>query len=238
MIRTPFFALSASAVLAAAIATVPASLMAQAPAADTSPQSAANTASADVLSLINEGREGVWACSSCHGADGAGSASVPRLAGLPEAYLARQLRDYRDGLRTNENMQFVAKHLSDAEIASLAAQYSRLASPSNAAATLGGDVERGRELAMYGDWKQDIPPCFSCHGSSAFGVAPHFPGLAAQPADYTYAQLAAWVQGRRSNSSLDLMEAIANRMSPADMKAVADYLATLAPAPVTSSTEQ
>lgn len=46
--------------------------------------------------LSQNGREGVTACVSCHGAQGEGNAATgfPRLAGLHPAYLARQLRDF------------------------------------------------------------------------------------------------------------------------------------------------
>ena len=46
--------------------------------------------------LAQNGREGLPACISCHGAHGEGNpaAGFPRLAGLHPAYLARQLADY------------------------------------------------------------------------------------------------------------------------------------------------
>lgn len=46
--------------------------------------------------LAQNGRDGVTACSACHGAKGEGNAAAgfPRLAGLHPAYIARQLRDF------------------------------------------------------------------------------------------------------------------------------------------------
>lgn len=46
--------------------------------------------------LATQGREGVTACSACHGAAGEGNpaAGFPRLAGLHPAYIQRQLEDY------------------------------------------------------------------------------------------------------------------------------------------------
>jgi thiosulfate dehydrogenase len=45
--------------------------------------------------------KGVAPCMACHGPDGAGMAAAgyPRIAGLDAAYLAKQLRDFRDGKR-------------------------------------------------------------------------------------------------------------------------------------------
>jgi cytochrome c553 len=46
--------------------------------------------------LARQGRAGVPACISCHGANGEGmaAAGIPRLAGLDAGYLAKQLQDF------------------------------------------------------------------------------------------------------------------------------------------------
>lgn len=68
----------------------------------------------------------VPACSGCHSPTGMGNApaAYPRLSGQHTAYIAKQLRDFRAGNRTNDGdamvMRGVAKHLSDAEIDALA----------------------------------------------------------------------------------------------------------------------
>ncbi len=66
------------------------------------------------------------ACKGCHGADGLGIGNFPPLAGMDADYLATQLRDYRSGARQNPMMNTIAKSLSDAEIAELAAFYASL----------------------------------------------------------------------------------------------------------------
>lgn len=64
------------------------------------------------------------ACAVCHGANGISTQpDAPNLAGQPEAYLAAQLRAYRDGTRRHEVMSLMAKNLSDADIADLAAHF-------------------------------------------------------------------------------------------------------------------
>ena len=47
----------------------------------------------------------------------------PHLAGQKAEYLVVALEAYRDGSRPNENMNVVAKMLSDEDIADLAAYY-------------------------------------------------------------------------------------------------------------------
>lgn len=61
------------------------------------------------------------ACTSCHGANGnAPLEGMPKLAGQYSDYLAKVLREYRDGKRTNAVMAAQAKGLSNAEIDNMA----------------------------------------------------------------------------------------------------------------------
>jgi cytochrome c553 len=63
-------------------------------------------------------------CSACHGKDGnSATDQFPRLAGQREAYLVSALRAYRAGLRNDATMRPQAEHLTDQEIADLAAYY-------------------------------------------------------------------------------------------------------------------
>jgi cytochrome c553 len=71
------------------------------------------------------GRHKASACQACHGLDGiAKLPDAPHLAAQPSAYLERQLRAYRSGVRNNEVMSVAAKALSDDDIRDLAAYYS------------------------------------------------------------------------------------------------------------------
>jgi len=70
------------------------------------------------------GRKAATACQTCHGMDGLSKLpEAPNLAGQVEPYLVKALTEYRDGTRNNPIMSVVAKGLSDAEIANLAAYY-------------------------------------------------------------------------------------------------------------------
>lgn len=62
--------------------------------------------------------QGVAACSSCHGPAGLGNAAAdfPRLAGQHAAYLAEQLRYFREGKREAVMMNSVAAKLTDQQI--------------------------------------------------------------------------------------------------------------------------
>lgn len=68
--------------------------------------------------------EGVAACASCHGPNGAGMpAQYPRLSGQNAEYVETQLKAFRVGARANDinaSMRGVAGRLSDREIAAVA----------------------------------------------------------------------------------------------------------------------
>ena len=73
------------------------------------------------------GRAKAAACVLCHGTAGISKLpNAPHLAGQPAIYLEEQLRGYRSGRRRHEVMNVVAKPLSDADIADLAAWFASI----------------------------------------------------------------------------------------------------------------
>jgi cytochrome c553 len=81
-----------------------------------------NPALADKGKLLYEsGRPelDIEACTVCHGHDGEGVNTQPRLAGQHPDYIAIQMWQYRSGLRENKVMQHVTEKLTDNEIAAL-----------------------------------------------------------------------------------------------------------------------
>lgn len=71
---------------------------------------------------------GVAACASCHGAEGHGSASLPRLAGQHAQYTENQLRQFNKRERSNDNalMHAIASKLTEQEMKAVAAYLSGL----------------------------------------------------------------------------------------------------------------
>ncbi len=73
------------------------------------------------------GKAKATTCAGCHGANGVSANPLwPNLAGQKEAYLAKQLKAFRDGSRTDPMMGGMAKPLTDADIDNLAAYFSGL----------------------------------------------------------------------------------------------------------------
>jgi len=86
-------------------------------------------AAADGTVSLSEGKKSARVCGSCHGPKGiARVESYPSLAGQSAQYLAKQLRAFRDGSRTDPQMSVLAKSLSDDEIVNVSAWYASLSS--------------------------------------------------------------------------------------------------------------
>jgi cytochrome c553 len=168
---------------------------------------------------------GAPACAQCHAYNGAsdGSGAFPRIAGQPDYYLAKQLRDYASGVRTNAVMTPIAKALSSENAADVAAYYAGVNAPflplKNAKAML---VKRGEQLAKVGDAAKDLQSCNNCHGPGGAGEPPAIPYLGGQYARYTAFQLTMWKRGFRKNSP-DSMADIARRLDDQEIASVAAY---------------
>ncbi|NMP30638.1 cytochrome c [Thalassotalea sp. M1531] len=66
-------------------------------------------------------------CAACHGAAGISAVPMyPNLAGQKEAYLVKQLKDFKSGSRKDPVMAPMAMPLSDADIANISAYYASL----------------------------------------------------------------------------------------------------------------
>lgn len=199
--------------------------------AETYATAAATADPQSVIGLIDgaDAESEAWACASCHGDNGEGTQDIPRLSGVSAGYLVKQMHDYRSGARQNDNMRYVVSTLTDDQLNALGKYYEALEIGPSSKPSFGGDLERGRALALAGDWTVDLPSCFSCHGPMGWGVEDAFPPISGQHPAYTHAQLVAWKEGRRANSPLGLMHSVAAALSDQDMRAVSDYLATLPP---------
>jgi cytochrome c553 len=71
---------------------------------------------------------GVPACKKCHGLQGEGTASLPRVGGQHAQYLENQLRAFSQRERINDNqvMQTIAARISDADLRAVASYISGL----------------------------------------------------------------------------------------------------------------
>jgi cytochrome c553 len=164
-------------------------------------------------------------CGACHTADGSrGSPANPIIAGQHPEYLVKQLQEFKSGKRNNPIMKGMASTLSDDDMVNVAAFYgSKNAKPGFAKNK--DTVKLGEKIYRAGIADKAVPACAGCHSPNGAGIPVQYPRIAGQHGDYTEAQLVAFRGGARGNSVQ--MSAIAARLSDAEVKAVADYIAGL-----------
>lgn len=163
-------------------------------------------------------------CVACHGMDGNQPVpSFPKIAGIQEEYLAKQLIEIATGVRESPAMMPIVSGYSKAELASLAAYFaSQRRSPGTV--TNPALAEVGRDIFHEGVKDSGVPACAGCHRSDGAGTE-RSPMIAAQDATYTLTQLQNFQKGVRNNDRGRLMRTIAARLTEQEMRAVAEYIA-------------
>lgn len=214
----------------------------------------APAATAAVQIATHGNAHGAPPCTGCHGPNGEGNSilDAPRIAALPASYAQRQLENFANGRRASTIMTPIAAGLLPAERIAIAEFYARKAPVNTKAATTAGSATArvvapvpprvssavapaaaapasnlGPQLALRGRWTQELPACTQCHGPGGVGVDEAFPALTGQSAAYLENQLRAWQSGTRDPGAQGLMGGIANKLSAADVRAVAQYFSEL-----------
>jgi cytochrome c553 len=163
-------------------------------------------------------------CVACHGPDGNSPLPAnPILAGQHPEYLAAQLAAYKSGTRVNPIMAGMSAALTPEDMRNVAAWFAQQA-PKPSAAKDKALAARGQQIWRGGIRQGNVPACAGCHGAAGAGIPSQYPRLAGQYAELTLAWLKAYAAGGRANP---VMAGVAGRMSEADMKAVAEYVAGL-----------
>ena len=170
-------------------------------------------------------------CAACHGADGRGrdGGAFPTIAGQNAPYLRRALDAYASGRRHSGMMGPVAAAMDARTRDALIDYYSQL--PPATLRGTDGDVARGEGIALGGIPERRIPACLECHQPDA-DQNREYPILDGQHAEFLLQQLQLFNEDARGGSGLaSIMRPIAMRLTPDEMKSVAAYFSTRAPAP-------
>jgi len=178
-------------------------------------------------------------CAGCHGTDGNSPApAFPKLAGLGEKYIAKQLRDIQSGNRPVPQMTGMLNGLSDQDLQDIAAYFSskpmQLSGAKELQVQLGSGIKvdglkLGAKVYRSGNIETKVPACTGCHSPNGLGNAPAgYPRLGGQHADYIEAQLRNFRAGNRTNDGdQKTMRDVAAHMSDAEIIAVANFIAGL-----------
>jgi cytochrome c oxidase subunit 2 len=176
------------------------------------------------------GKASYATCAACHGQQGEGNIAMnaPRLAGLPDWYIARQINHYKQGIRGahekdeyGKQMAPMANMLVDEQAIRNVTAYIDSLQPQAATDTLGGDPDRGAGHYVS---------CSACHGAQAQGnYALQAPRLAGQDDWYMKRQLDNFRNGVRGAHQEDSYghQMVLMARSLRDEQSVNDLLAYL-----------
>jgi cytochrome c553 len=166
-------------------------------------------------------------CGVCHGINGRSvSPTFPNLAAQTAPYIELQLHAFKDQSRADPDAQAymwgMASQLSDPMISGLANYF---ASQPPAPGIAGNPVliAQGKHVFEEGVPARQIPPCASCHGAHAQGMAT-FPRLAGQHAPYLLKQLLVIQSVLRV---APVMHGVVKDLSKDQMQAVVAYLESM-----------
>lgn len=190
-------------------------------------------------------------CGACHAADGNSPVSTfPKLAGLGERYLLKQMHDIRDWDRETDpvkkettgravlEMTGQIAAMSDQDLADIAAyfasQTTQLSGAKQAEVRVNSGIrvdalELGERIFRSGNLSTGVPACTGCHAPDAKGnSAAGYPRLSGQHPEYIAKQLRAFRGGERTNDGDQMvMRTVADRLSDAEIDAVANFIAGL-----------
>jgi cytochrome c553 len=165
-------------------------------------------------------------CAACHGPDGNSLVPMfPKIAGLQETYIIKQLRDFQSGRRKSDIMAPVVSTLKPEDLAPLAAYFSRQKlKPGDAGDKAESSV--GKLLYFDGNEETGVPACVGCHQPQGAGQA-IYPRIGGQHSTYVAQQLRNFAAGERSNDVSRFMRVVAKRMTEEEIQSVAAYLVGL-----------
>lgn len=187
-------------------------------------------------------------CVACHGQAGNSSTpAFPKLAGLGDKYLLKQLRDIKNASASGDakkpkrqvnEMAGLLDAKTDQDLEDLAAYYAAQSMQLSGAKDIKVQVNSGAKVdglklgaKVYraGNLKLGTPACTGCHSPRGLGNAPAaYPRLSGQYADYIEKQLKAFRAGDRTNDGdTQVMREVAANMSDAEIKAVANFISGL-----------
>ncbi len=156
----------------------------------------------------------VQTCNVCHGASGMplDPKTMPIIWGQQQAYLMKQLHDYRSGDRNNPIMTAIAKGLAQEDLRKIAAYFAAKTWPTQPAPAAAVSPPAG------------IDQCKPCHQPNFQGGMPA-PRLAGLSYEYLAASMKNFATDERTNNGD--MPKFMQALSDSQRDAMAHYLASL-----------
>lgn len=168
---------------------------------------------------IEAGRAKSQACAACHGVDGNSlSGQFPNLAGQSWRYIYIQLKDFKEGRRSDPIMTAMSAALSRQDMIDIGNYYAaQKAKPST--------FQVDESKALRGKAKADETLCSMCH-LGGFAGQNEIPRVAGQQYDYVVKQMRDFKARTRTNDAGN-MTSVAQTLSETDIENLAHYITSL-----------
>ncbi len=183
-------------------------------------------------------------CAGCHGEHGEGKpdGEYPRLAGLPEKYIAKQLRDFKSRARLNIPMFPYAteRELPEEDVLTIAAYLSRIELPNklppideNKEFDALARLESSKLVVNIAKLDGNIPAgerlyrkeCATCHGATGYGKPEQLiPPLSGQHSEYLRRQIRKFRKGERLHDGDPGDQQIFRQFSDEEIHNILSYL--------------
>ncbi len=180
-------------------------------------------------------------CAACHGLDGNPTNPLyPRLAGMPERYIAQQLALFKHGERTSGMAAIMAPFagmLSTQDMRDVGAWFATQRANAGVAddtpITAGPNAgmkfyQVGERLYRAGDVARGIPACAACHGPSGGGnPGPAYPAVHGQQSAYVATRLQEYRTGTtiaKDATQFNLMASVAKSLTDEEIQSLGSYV--------------
>ena len=194
----------------------------------------AGGALADSKGDPEKGKEKVGMCGGCHGANGnSEDPSFPRLAGQSAAYIVKQVHDFQEFKRTNNEIMSAMGSLagSDEDLWDIAAFFSKQEMEGKPLAPVDQVLAaKGEAIYLKGKPDKGVYACVNCHGERGRGKLLEdsaCPVIGGQHRDYLVKQLKDFRSKARNNDPNNVMRNIAEPLTDEDIDAISNYLSGL-----------
>ncbi len=150
-------------------------------------------------------------CKKCHNDDGiSDDEDIPSIAGQRATYIYKQLRDFKAGIREDDDMKKTTREMAEEDMVHLGAWFASLERPP----------------MVGGDPLLEVKVCDSCHDKDIVEKDNHIevaPVLVGQIRQYLEASMMKFKDAGRSNDLYERMQSVTHKLNEDEIRKLARY---------------